>query len=545
MSHLVTGAALLVLLHSISLGQVAEHWDLSLGGLHSKAVEALPDGHSLVVGQTSHLGAGGRNLFMRRYDVQGILQWELVYNGPQNQHEYFTDLAVDANGRAYLCGYNSGLGNIQLVLLAVDATGSLLWVANHPLQTPHYFRPRIAVDAASNVTVNGDLDGESWIGRYAADGTLLWEDTLNVFAGTQSGATDIAVASNGTSFLAGHAWDWPLEFFLAAYDVNGTHLWTRIETGPIGSMFPPAHAGADEFGNGFLVGSSQSTCGVYEFRAVKFRPDGTTAWNTVYPGASCNNTTLVDMAVAPGGDLVLAGYGPDNPGTTSIDFITMRLDGRNGSVSWIRRFAGPGNHVDLLYDLDLDTEGRAYVTGNTEELSSTRDITTVAYDVDGTLLWSATRGDDLIAPAVGVGASGDVVVATDGLFVRYHAEIGEGSCAANANSTGFPAAMTAYGSESLYVGDLRLVASPVPDSMGMFFHGPSPNQVPFGNGFLCVTGGIIRLGPPALASQGQAMYDVDTGGLPVGMALFQYWYRDMAGGGALFNTSDALSVAFD
>jgi hypothetical protein len=36
---------------------------------------------------------------------------------------------------------------------------------------------------------------------------------------------------------------------------------------------------------------------------------------------------------------------------------------------------------------------------------------------------------------------------------------------------------------------------------------------------------------------------VNTGGLSVGTSRFQRWHRDTAGGGALFNTPDAVSVA--
>ena len=537
-----TGITLLVILQATALGQVAEHWERSLDGQRSKAVEVLPNGHSLIAGETTHLGAGGQNLFLRRYDVQGLLLWEVVYDGPLSQHEYFTDLAVAAKGQTYVCGYNTGQGGPQLVLLAADPGGSILWVVERPLLMPNFFRPHIAVDDASAVTVNGDLSGESWIGRFAADGTLLWEDTLNVFAGMQSGASDIAVAPDGTSFLAGHAFGWPPEYFLAAYDSAGSHLWTRINSGSIGSLFPPAYAAADEFGNGFLVGNSESTCGVYEFLAEKFRPDGTTVWNTIFPGNSCSNTTMIDLAVAAGGDLILAGHGPDYPATSSIDLITMRIGGRTGQISWIRRFAGTGDNVDLCHGLALDDAGNIYITGNTNEVSVARDITTMAYDGDGGLLWSATRTENLIAPALGVGSSGGVVVATDSLLVRYHAQIGAGTCAANANSTGSPAAIEAYGSEALLVGDLRLVASPVPDAMGLFFHGPSQTQLPFGNGFLCVTGGIVRLGPPAVASQGLALRDVDTGGLAASSTHFQYWFRDTNGGGAFHSTSDAVSI---
>jgi len=92
-------------------------------------------------------------------------------------------------------------------------------------------------------------------------------------------------------------------------------------------------------------------------------------------------------------------------------------------------------------------------------------------------------------------------------------------------------------------GSWTFVAAPVPDQPGIFFHGPSSIRVPFGDGYLCAGGGIVRLLPPVVAVGHVAEVSVDITGLS-GMRYFQYWFRDPAGGGASFNTSDAICCEF-
>ena len=123
---------------------------------------------------------------------------------------------------------------------------------------------------------------------------------------------------------------------------------------------------------------------------------------------------------------------------------------------------------------------------------------------------------------------------------------GENYCSVNANSTGSPAIMSAEGDASVGANDLTLHAQPVPDQPGLFFFGPSQIEVPFGNGFLCVGGGQIRILPPAVANGGIATRQVDlpTFGIGPGTLHFQYWMRDPAAGGAGFNTSDGLTITF-
>jgi hypothetical protein len=74
-------------------------------------------------------------------------------------------------------------------------------------------------------------------------------------------------------------------------------------------------------------------------------------------------------------------------------------------------------------------------------------------------------------------------------------------------------------------------------------------QVAFGNGFRCVGGAVLRLGQHATNPSGVATVAINFGAVPTPITVgstwkFQYWYRNPAAGGALFNLSNGLSVTF-
>ncbi len=128
---------------------------------------------------------------------------------------------------------------------------------------------------------------------------------------------------------------------------------------------------------------------------------------------------------------------------------------------------------------------------------------------------------------------------------------GASYCTANTNSTGDRASISAWCSASSSEAELQLVVRPVPDQFGVFFHGAHQAQLSFGNGWLCITDQIVR-GAPVLAAGQQASYRYDgsdarhdLSGWIGSTRHFQFWFRDAMGGGALFSTSDAVSIVID
>ena len=130
-------------------------------------------------------------------------------------------------------------------------------------------------------------------------------------------------------------------------------------------------------------------------------------------------------------------------------------------------------------------------------------------------------------------------------------------CVGAANSASPGGAVSGLlGSWSVAQNDLVLRVEDCPPShAGIFFYGPAQTQTSFGNGFLCVTGGLTRLWPPLLTdATGTATLDVDLSSPPMSGGAnpitggttynFQFWYRDIPAGGAFFNLSNGLEITF-
>jgi len=131
------------------------------------------------------------------------------------------------------------------------------------------------------------------------------------------------------------------------------------------------------------------------------------------------------------------------------------------------------------------------------------------------------------------------------------ADLAQNTCLSTPNSTGFAAIIGSGECNSVAANDLVLTASPVPDQPGLFYYGPNPLMIPFGNGMRCVGGVVARL-PVTNATSGVLTWSVDMNAAPNASTqitagstwLFQAWFRDPAAGGAAFNLSDARQIEF-
>ena len=127
------------------------------------------------------------------------------------------------------------------------------------------------------------------------------------------------------------------------------------------------------------------------------------------------------------------------------------------------------------------------------------------------------------------------------------------TCGTVPNSVGPGALMESSGGTSIAANDLTLRCSGAPPFQnGIFFYGPQETAVLFGDGVLCVTGGLLRFPTVTVDGLGAAAYGLDitdppqaSGQITAGSTwYFQFWYRDPAGGGSGFNLSDALAATF-
>ncbi|MDZ4771882.1 MAG: matrixin family metalloprotease [Planctomycetota bacterium] len=126
-------------------------------------------------------------------------------------------------------------------------------------------------------------------------------------------------------------------------------------------------------------------------------------------------------------------------------------------------------------------------------------------------------------------------------------------CFVNPNSASPTGAEMGWqGSQFISQNNFAVEASGMPFSTaGIFFYGTSQTAAPFGNGWLCATGSIVRLPIVITSIFGTAFYQLDLTTAPVAGTItagntynFQYWFRDVPGGAPFFNLTDGLAVPF-
>lgn len=422
-------------------------------------------------------------------------------DGDQSQAHFGWSLAsagdVNGDGRDDIVvgapQYDLGETNEGLVRVYHGSTSGLPFTASW-FKTSDQLFARLGDAVASAGDVNGDGYDDILIAAPSFDGPELNEGRVWRFNGSSSGLP------SGSSGI---------------YDKNQA-----------GAGFGTTIAGAgDVNGDGLadiLIGAPFYEAGeVNEGRAWLYH--GGAAGSSWF-GQSNQAGALYGLGLAGVGDVNGDGYddvlvaAPEFDGP-SVDEGRVWLHlgsppGLIGSAAWF----GEGNQSGALFGRSLAGLG----------------------DVDG-------DGFDDVA----IGAPGyDAGQSDEGRAYVYtgSAKLGSNFCLALANSTGQAALISATNSPSVSVGKLTLQAGPVPNGFGIFFHGSNQMQFPFGDGFLCVTGPIVR-GAVISSQNNVSTYTYDNSSHQhtlqsfIGTTrYFQAWYRDPAAGGSGFNLSNGIAV---
>ncbi len=412
----------------------------------------------------------------------------------------------------------------------------------------------IATDGTHQIFGTDDPASISADGRYVS--FMSWD--TNLVAGDTNGAFDVFVhdCRSGTTERVSVA--------TSGAEGDGGSYDPSISAD---GRYVAFHSGATNF----VAGDTNNFWDIF----VHDRQSGETERVSVSTGGAQANNTCHDSSISADGRHVafrsaatnLVGAGDTNAswdifahdrqsGTTervsvSAGGVQANSDSEHPSISTDGRFvaftsaasnlvAGDTNGTRDVFvrDCEIATTERvsvdsAGVQGNNESFSA-------SLPVGGRYVAFASHASNLV--------SGDTNGRADVFLRDLLGVIGTQYCTASINSTGSPAEIVARGSASIADRYLELESSPVPDQPGIFFNGQSQTQVPFGNGFRCVSSDIVR-GAVTQPTGSVATYLYDNSAAKHSLAAFvgttrnfQHWFHDPAAGGAFFNTSNAVSI---
>lgn len=277
----------------------------------------------------------------------------------------------------------------------------------------------VATDAAGNIVTVGHFENyDSWIVKFNAAGTVVWEKKFVSELGRAKG-----VAVDGTGNIIVSITTTHRDTWLLKYNAAGTLLWSRKF-----DINYANHVAVDKAGNIYTAGTTQDNAVL-----VKYSSAGVRLWTKIFgtdQDDECNG-----IAVDKDNNVLLVGTtwgpfaGPD-PRNTGRDAWLAKLD-RTGRFLWTKQLDSLDSSIDYGDAVAVDASGNVFVGGRTYGRFSTASRRAergwlAKYSIGGALSWireySLGRGPSIRGLAV---TSGGAVIATGlspsrGVFVAKY-----------------------------------------------------------------------------------------------------------------------------
>jgi uncharacterized delta-60 repeat protein len=351
-----------------------------------------------------------------KYDPDGKLLWEAIYDGPEHSAYRAYDIAVDSSGNVYVTGNSA--------TIKYDTNSNELWVAEFAREGR-----AIALDSLGNVYVTGassdNVTGWDYAtAKYDANGNELWVtryDNDNTLEQVRA----IALDSLGNVYVTGSSiGDSSHDYATVKYDTDGNELWVARYEGIGGDE--AYDIAVDSADNVYVTGSSDDDGYQPDYATIKYDTDGNELWVARYNGPENAVDWARDIAVDDSGSVYVTGssggYG------TGWNYATVKYD-TNGIQLWASGYNGPANNLDMAHALALDSMGNVYVTGESFGNGTYDDFATVKYDTNGNELavvrtiglygGSANIAADNSGNCYMAGTTGNYVDDSDYITIKY------------------------------------------------------------------------------------------------------------------------------
>jgi hypothetical protein len=360
-------------------------------------------------GKDELTSAGESDVFIAKYDYNGIYQWAESMGGPEEDEA--TALTVDIRGNIFLTGRFRATANFnpkgKTELTAVDKSdvflarynnrGEFQWAnrmggagedygtalevvgGNHVVLTGCFtgtadFNPDIQVNS---LTAEGDVH-DIFIAKYTFEGTYVWSNRVG---GTFSEyANALALNAEGQVYMTG--------CFEGASDFDPSDNDVVLNTNAIQTLFV-AHYDAESSAYGYAFGVGYR----YDASISKIKSVQMDAEQNVYIAGYFEGAVNFN----PLGQKVLTSAGRWS------DVFLAKYDS-SGQFIWLRQMGGVSKEV--CNDMALDAQGNIYLTGyfegkanfnragnSTLEAIGDKDIFLVKYAKDGSYQWAKAYGN--------------------------------------------------------------------------------------------------------------------------------------------------------
>ncbi|MEQ1745661.1 MAG: hypothetical protein ABMA02_09555 [Saprospiraceae bacterium] len=294
-------------------------------------VEVLPDNSFIVGGSSFGNGFGSGDAMLIKFSATGDVEWSRIYGSAGN--EIFWRILSCSDGNFLALGQTNGFGagGVDLYVLKFDVNGNVLWERTCGGGSPDVPRGICEVSDGYIVTATVQGFGNGIIDVFAEkldfSGNSIWSKALGT-SGQENGG-DPWVAQNGQIWISGSTFAGSnTDGLLVRIDANGA----LIDTKRFGMaaeneiVYNLTQGGPGVVGSGTAWNNGQVFPGLFGFNA-----SGGLVWAKRYLMPGGNNYDL-NAENCPNGGLVFApyAYNANDP----VGYL-VKIDD-SGNISWAK-----------------------------------------------------------------------------------------------------------------------------------------------------------------------------------------------------------------
>ena len=352
-------------------------------------------GNSLLIAHAGHqssYGGGNNDLFLVKFNSQGVRQWGTFYGGVGSDGAGIC--ATDSWGNVYLGGAtnsNSGIssggfqnsngGLFDGVLVKFNSAGTRTWATylggsgsdeinycavddSGFVYVTGYTKSNNNIASGGHQNTHGGISSDdAFLVKYDSSGTRVWgtyyggnaaDDALSCSIGPSGNVYVAGYTKSNNNIASGghqntHGGGGNHDGFLAKFSSSGTRLWATYYGGSDIDLLEGVDT--DDFGNIYATGLSQSPnlaigsykdtlSGGYDAILIKFNPQGTRIWASYYGGTYSDRGK--SCSVDPTGNVYVSGWtsSPNNIASPGYQYT------KGGNIdAFVTKFTSTGNRI--------------------------------------------------------------------------------------------------------------------------------------------------------------------------------------------------------
>ncbi len=254
------------------------------------------------------------------------------------------------------------------------------------------------------------IDADGCNNDCTISGSIEWFHSQAGGVGQDEQAWAVRVDPAGNAYVAGEIFGADVNMWVRQYTTDDAVGWTQVLDGGGGN--DGARAGALSGGTFYVAGYRVIPGQSNNIWIRSFDLDGNVGLNVEYNDPANGSDVSGGVAVAPGGNFVVAGN--EAVALQGADIWVRKYDPA-GTEVWTRGANGPANSTDHGRDVAVDAAGNVAVVGYHTVTGEGRNIWVRLYDTNGTELWTQTSGNPSLlddeAHGVAFDPDGNIVVA--------------------------------------------------------------------------------------------------------------------------------------